>query len=269
MKKYFYTVCCFLAATAFALTSCGDDETIIDEPDVPVTPENPDEEETSYSVGFFDLNVDTEILKVEGDSVAFFALTDELVKEVQDSLTNAESTMRIEMNDADHSFALIAEKGNEEEFRNVELSLIRRLVELGNEPRNFVYTGSCIEYDYTVKSVGNIFAGAGSLGSSTGEATYCIYIPNISSTSWTTEAEGASVQTITFEGKVEATDAHINGNQDVLYRVKQQGAQVSLTATDDTYVFNFNETGTELTLVSINGEAVSETYVYTMETPAE
>ena len=45
MKKYFYTVCCFLAATTFALTSCGDDETIIDEPDVPVTPENPDEEE--------------------------------------------------------------------------------------------------------------------------------------------------------------------------------------------------------------------------------
>lgn len=45
--------------------------------------------------------------------------------------------------------------------------------------------------------------------------------------------------------------------------------EVSLTATDNTYVFHFNETGTELTLVSINGEEVSETYVYTKETPAE
>ena len=97
-----------------------------------------------------------------------------------------------------------------------------------------------------------------------------ICIPSIEGTSWVTTSEDAAVQSIAFNADVSKTNgAYINGNQDVPFRISRNGVEVSLTATDNTYVFLFNETGTELTLVSINGEEVSETYVYTKETPAE
>lgn len=274
MKKYFYTVCCFLAATTFALTSCGDDETIIDEPDVPVTPENPDVEEpetpaTTYAVSVFDLNDSSEGCVAGGDSIAFFAVVDEMLAAVQDSLTKAESTMRIETND-DHSFALIAESSNGGEFDALENLLMARLSNLGNEQQDFVYTGYCSIYTRTVTTTGDIFQGIGTVGGTSGTNRMNICIPSIEGTSWVTTAEDAAVQSIAFKADVsKTTGAYINGNQDVPFRISRNGVEVSLTATDNTYVFHFNETGTELTLVSINGEEVSETYVYTKETPAE
>lgn len=274
MKKYFYTMCCFLAATTFALTSCGDDETIIDEPDVPVTPENPDEEEpetpaTTYAVSVFDLNDSSEGCVAGGDSIAFFAVVDEMLAAVQDSLTKAESTMHIETND-DHSFALIAESSNGGEFDALENLLMARLSNLGNEQQDFVYTGYCSIYTRTVTTTGDIFQGIGTVGGTSGTNRMNICIPSIEVTSWVTTAEDAAVQSIAFNADVSKTNgAYINGNQDVPFRISRNGVEVSLTATDNTYVFLFNETGTELTLVSINGEEVSETYVYTKETPAE
>lgn len=268
-------MCCFLAATTFALTSCGDDETIIDEPDVPVTPENPDEEEpetpaTTYAVSIFNLNESTESCVAGGDSVAFFAVMDEMFASVQDSLTNAESTMRIETND-DHSFALIGESSSQSEFDALEVSLMERLYNLGNEPQDFVYTGYCIISSRSVTSVGDIFNGNGTVGGSSGTSQMEICIPRISGTSWVTTAEDAAVQSIAFEAEATSmgNGAYINGNQDVSFHLIREGVEVSLVSTDNTYVFHFNETGTELTLVSINGEEVSETYVYTKETPAE
>ena len=269
-------MCCFLAATTFALTSCGDDETIIDEPDVPVTPDdNPDEEEpetpaTTYAVSVFDLNDSSESCIAGGDSIAFFAVVDEMLASMQDSLTNAESSIHIETND-DHSFALIAESSNEGEFDALEVSLMARLSNLGNEQQDFVYTGYCTISTRTVTTTGDIFQGAGTIGGTSGTTRMNICIPSIEGTSWVTTAEDAAVQSIAFE--TESTSmgngAYINGNQDAPFHLIREGVEVSLVSTDNTYVFHFNETGTELTLISINGEAVSETYVYTKETPAE
>lgn len=274
MKKYFYTVCCFLAATAFALTSCGDEETIINEPDVPVTPDgdgtdDTGESETSYSVMRFNLNENSESCIAGGDSIAYFTLLDELLAAVQDSLTNAESSMYIETDD-NHSFALVSEDSDREEFNALGSSL-RIRIQFADKPQDFVYTGYCIIEEMSIKSVENIFHGAGGLGTSFGSKSMLICIPRIKGTCWVTKTEDAAVQSIAFEAEATSmgNGAYINGNQDVPFHLIRNGAEVSLTSTDNTYVFHFNETGTELTLVSINGEEVSETYVYTVETPAE
>ena len=255
-----------MAATTFALTSCGDDETIIDEPDVPVTPENPDEEEpetpaTTYAVSVYDLNNSSGNLIAGGDSIAFFALVDEILGTVQDSLTNAESTMYIEIEE-DHSFALIAEGANKEEFDALDNSLRARLFYLGDEPCGFVYTGLCRYGSQSTTSLENIF---GNMSSIT-KRSISIVIPRLQIASWTTTAENAPVQSITFS---RSTEAYVDGNQDASFSVYREGGQFTLKGVDNTYVLQINAAGTELTLISINGEEVSETYVYTVETPAE
>lgn len=97
-------------------------------------------------------------------------------------------------------------------------------------------------------------------------------IPVTEGTAWKTDAEDAVVQSISFAADLAQFETYINGDETVGYTFRQKGAEISLKAKDSNdvvYLFHFNETGTELTLVSINGEEVSETYVYTKETPAE
>lgn len=270
MKKYFYTVCCFLAATTFALTSCGDDETIIDEPDVPVTPENPDEEEPETPdvqedqiCVVFDLNHDASFLPAAGDSLAFFELVEEQCQFIQDSLTNAKSSLSVTVAE-DYTITVSGVESQSEELKQVRNSLRSKIAAVGAEAQGFVYTG-------IVRMVegSQIADGDWTYGS---PFSFGIMIPVTEGTAWKTDAEDAVVHSISFAADLAQFETYINGDETVGYTFRQKGAEISLKAKDSNdlvYLFHFNETGTELTLVSINGEEVSETYVYTKETPAE
>ena len=259
MKKYFYTVCCFLAATTFALTSCGDDETIIDEPDVPVTPDPDEEQPEKLSYCLFQVNKEASLNPCVGDSLALYELIDPAIQHLKDSLEAAESKLALIVDG--HSFMIQATTSNDEQANSELKALRKNLVSvinaIGKEPRGFVYTGNIWD-EYAIYGTPVI----------SGSDNIAIFIPDMRNTAWSTTQEDAPVQSISF-GKSSTT--YINGDQETAYKLDHVGETVTLAALDNTtsYVFQLNETGTELTLVSINGEEVSETYVYTKETPAE
>ena len=261
MKKYFYLACCFLAATTFALTSCDEEETIIDEPDVPETPtDEPDDEEETLTYSGYQIDLNRESTITGGDSIAFFEAVDAMLLQVQDSLENAGSGIVLST-DEQHTILFYGE--NSQEVRGLSTSLTRKLNSLGTEEQDFVYSGVFRILSLSVSvSAGNLsFSG----GNVSGSMSVNVYVPNLAETTWATDTENAPVQSVSF---IDNNPSFINGDETTTFKKTQVGYDVTLTASGDesqSYAFQFNEDGSELTLVSINGEAAGETYVYTRQ----
>lgn len=267
MKKFYFIACLLLGLTVnFSLTSCGDDDPVTpDQPETPENPENPENPEkpegpttttvTSYVIQYFYSN---ETMSCAGDSVSYFAFVDELVKAKQDSVAQVSGSLMIDHQVSTRQinfYDTVSGNTSKESAR----AFILDLANSGEKPCGFVYSGIArtfsvnleISQDGTVTSIGN----------SSGHTPYPIYIPRLIGHHWATADAGVEIAKISFGKSKSCT---INDDATVTFSFVQSGYDVVLSLdNEEKCAFLLNETGTEMRLVRLDGEAVENGPVYT------
>lgn len=146
MRKFYFVSCLMLGMMlGMGLTSCGDDDPVVDNdlttPEQPGQPDEPDEPTTSSvmlsSISYY---YSDDKFGCLGDSVSYFALVEKLVKAKQDSVANVNGTLVIELQSGERKISLY-DKSDDESASNAFENLKIELFSLGKQAQGFVYTG--------------------------------------------------------------------------------------------------------------------------------
>ena len=267
MKKMLYFVSCLLLGMTLSLSGCGeDDPTPVPEPENPTPDPEPEEPETVTLTAYqFQLNYipSTGILPA-GDSASYFALVEEHITAMRDSVESAKGSLVIEQRGGDHVYCVYDTNNTDGAAKRAAESLSYYLRDAGLQPRGFVYTGGVYRQTGTLSyTASGSAAEASFVADASGMGLpFAIYFPNLRQSVWTTADTAAAVQSIAFGESLSTT--HVNDDAATDYSAKHQGTDVvlSLSGTEK-YAFQLNTTGTELTLVRVDGEAMENGPVYT------
>lgn len=269
MKKVTYFLSCVMLCTALSMTftSCGDDDPIVNpEPETPEQPEEPEkpEESTTVKVSSISYFYSSDKVSCEGDTADYISHVEKMIKAKQDSVANAKGSLIIELDSEEHK-VIFYDKTSGDSSSKVARNFERELFNSAKQQLGFVYTGG-IHYESYSATV----SGEGVLGdsvTSSETSTLKIYFPDIASTKWATDVEGAEVKNISFGKNLLSNGCTINDNQDVVYKVSHNGNRITLTLENsEIYVFDFNEDGTQFRLMYTEGLDVIEDYFYTRVT---
>lgn len=266
MKKISYFLLCLIvgAALSMTFTGCGDENPSVNSgPETPEEPEKPGEPTTVRisSISYF---YSSDKVLCYGDTADYIAHVEKMIKVKQDSVANAKGSLVIELDSKEHN-VIFYDQTNDDSSSKVAGNFERELVNSSRQQLNFVYTGGVHSeyYSATISDEG----GLGNFGTSSGTKTYKVYFPNIASTKWATDVEGAEVKNISFGKSLSSNGCTINDNQDVVYKVSHDGYRITLTLENsEIYVFDFNEDGTQFRLMYTEGLDVIEDYIYTKVT---
>lgn len=267
MRKFYFVSCLMLGMMlGMGLTSCGDDDPVVDNdlttPEQPGQPDEPDEPTTSSvmlsSISYYYSNDKIDCL---GDSVSYFALVEMLVKAKQDSVVNANGTLVIELLPGEREISLY-DKSDDKSASNAFENLKIELFSLGKQAQGFVYTGGVYaeSLSATISDDGHLI----SSGGSTSRHTFKIYIPNLAKSIWTTADTGSTINKISFAENT-SSGCTINGNDDETFNYAYNGYDLTISqGTEEKCALLLNETGTELRLVRLDGEEVTNGPVFTL-----
>lgn len=264
MRKFYFVSCLMLGMMlCVGLTSCGDDDPVIpDQPEQPDQPSEPDEPTTSSvmlsSISYY---YSDDKFGCFGDSVSYFALVEKLVKAKQDSVANANGTLVIELLPGEREISLY-DKSDDKSASNVFYNLIIELLSLGEQAQGFVYTGGGYAESSSVTISGD--GHWTSSGSSESRHYFKIRIPILAKSIWTTADTGSVINKISFEENPFSV-CTINGNDDETFNYAYNGYDLTISqGTEEKCALLLNETGTELRLVRLDGEEVTDGPVFTL-----
>ena len=264
MRKFYFVSCLMLGMMlCVGLTSCGDDDPVIpDQPEQPDQPSEPDEPTTSSvmlsSISYYYSNDKIDCL---GDSVSYFALVEMLVKAKQDSVANVNGTLVIELQSGERKISLY-DKSDDESASNAFENLKIELFSLGKQAQGFVYTGGGYAESSSVTISGD--GHWTSSGSSESRHYFKIRIPILAKSIWTTADTGSVINKISFEENPFSV-CTINGNDDETFNYAYNGYDLTISqGTEEKCALLLNETGTELRLVRLDGEEVTNGPVFTL-----
>ena len=264
MRKFYFVSCLMLGMMLCGgLTSCGDDDPVIpDQPEQPDQPSEPDEPTTSSvmlsSISYYYSNDKIDCL---GDSVSYFALVEKLVKAKQDSVANVNGTLVIELQSGERKISLY-DKSDDESASNAFENLKIELFSLGKQAQGFVYTGGGYAESSSVTISGD--GHWTSSGSSESRHYFKIRIPILAKSIWTTADTGSTINKISFAENT-SSGCTINGNDDETFNYAYNGYDLTISqGTEEKCALLLNETGTELRLVRLDGEEVTDGPVFTL-----
>lgn len=261
MNKLFYFLSCLALGTTLSLglTSCDEDDPITETPETPEQPEQPEEPTTtSTTLATFSYYYSNKNISCAGDSVAFFALVDKMVKAKQDSVENAKGTLLIQ-HSTDNRRVLMVDLSDSQSASKTSNEIIRNLFESSSKGQGFVYTGGIHSEDYSVDITND---GKYSLGYVEKNFEFLICFPNIKNTVWTTSDADAEINKFSFKDNL-AAGCVINDNADVAYEYSQKGYDMTMSLKGtEKCAFKFNNDGTELKLVRLDGADVADGPVY-------
>ena len=264
MRKFYFVSCLMLGMMLCGgLTSCGDDDPVIpDQPEQPDQPSEPDESTTSSvmlsSISYY---YSDDKFGCLGDSVSYFALVEKLVKAKQDSVANVNGTLVIELQSGERKISLY-DKSDDESASNAFENLKIELFSLGKQAQGFVYTGGGYAESSSVTISGD--GHWTSSGSSESRHYFKIRIPILAKSIWTTADTGSVINKISFEENPFSV-CTINGNDDETFNYAYNGYDLTISqGTEEKCALLLNETGTELRLVRLDGEEVTNGPVFTL-----
>ena len=251
--------------SGMALTSCGDDDPdptpeVPDTPDTPEVPDTPDEP-TTVTVILSTINYyySNDRVACLGDSIHYFALVDQLVKEKQDSVANANGSLVI--NNVEGSRMIILyDETDDTAAQAVYRGLRHGIISLGEQAHGFVYTGGIHYADAsaTVTQDGGVV----STGNVSGSGTTKVYLPDLSGTAWTTTAADAAISRVDFSD--ESLSCTVNGDEGATFRFRHDGYDVTISQDGaEKYLLRLNEDGTEMRLAAVDGAEVTDGPVFT------
>lgn len=267
MRKFYFVSCLMLGMMlGMGLTSCGDDDPVVDNdlttPEQPGQPDEPDEPTTSSvmlsSISYY---YSDDKFGCFGDSVSYFALVEKLVKAKQDSVANVNGTLVIELQSGERKISLY-DKSDDESASNAFENLIIELLSLGEQAQGFVYTGGGYAESSSVTISGD--GHWTSSGSSESRHYFKIRIPILAKSIWTTADTGSVINKISFEENPFSV-CTINGNDDETFNYAYNGYDLTISqGTEEKCALLLNETGTKLRLVRLDGEEVTDGPVFTL-----
>lgn len=264
MRKFYFVSCLILSMMlCVGLTSCGDDDpTAPEQPSQPDEPDEPDEPTTSSvmlsSISYY---YSDDKFGCFGDSVNYFALVEKLVKAKQDSVANVNGTLVIELQSGERKISLY-DKSDDESASNAFENLKIELLSLGKQAQGFVYTGGGYAESSSVTISGD--GHWTSFGSSESRRYLKIRIPILAKSIWTTADTGSVINKISFEENPFSV-CTINGNDDETFNYAHNGYDLTISqGTEEKCALLLNETGTELRLVRLDGEEVTNGPVFTL-----
>lgn len=263
MRKFYFVSCLILSMMlCVGLTSCGDDDPVIpdqpEQPDQPSEPENP-EEPTSTTILLHTIFYHESAIN-QGDSISYFALVEDLVKEKQDSVANAQGSLNI-LHAPGVKIIYFYDQSDNKAAETATLSLVRELIALGEQARGFVYTTTIVyrTYNAAIASDGTMSI----IGYAGTQHPFKVFIPRLRGSVWTTSDTSSAINSIAFSAN--SMDCVINGDESVTFSCAHNGYDLTISqGTEEKCALLLNETGTELRLVRLDGEEVTNGPVFTL-----
>ncbi len=176
-------------------------------------------------------------------------------------MANANGTLVIELLPGEREISLY-DKSDDKSASNVFYNLIIELFSLGKQAQGFVYTGGGYAESSSVTISGD--GHWTSSGSSESRHYFKIRIPILAKSIWTTADTGSVINKISFEENPFSV-CTINGNDDETFNYAYNGYDLTISqGTEEKCALLLDETGTELRLVRLDGEEVTDGPVFTL-----